>query len=51
MTFTKAQNEELAELLESMQYDIFVEKVEDFTGDVNFGYELLENYYEEIDKI
>ncbi len=51
MTFTKEQNEELRELLEDMRYDVFVEKVEEFTGNVNLGYELLEAFYEEMDRI
>lgn len=50
-TFTKEQNMELAELLEDMRYDTFVDKVEEFTGNVNLGYELLESFYEEMDRI
>lgn len=50
-TFTKEQNRELAELLENMEYDTFVDRVEEFTGDVNLGYELLEKFYEEMDRI
>lgn len=49
--FTKKQNEILSELLENMEYDVFIEKVEEFTGDVNLGYELLESFYEEMDRI
>jgi hypothetical protein len=49
-TFTKEQNMELAELLENMEYDTFVEKVEEFTGDVNLGYDLLDKYYEMLDR-
>ena len=51
MTFTKEQNEILSELLENMEYDTFVDRVEEFSGDVNLGYELLENFYEEMDRI
>ncbi len=50
-TFTKEQNEILSELLENMEYDTFVDRVEEFSGDVNLGYELLENFYEEMDRI
>lgn len=50
-TFTKIQNEELAELLENKEYDTFVEKVEEFTGNIDFGYELLESFYEEMSRI
>lgn len=50
-TFTKEQNMELAELLEDMEYDTFIEKVEEFTGDVNLGYDLLDEYYEMLDRI
>ena len=48
--FTKEQNRELAELLENMEYYEFVEKVEEFTGDANLGYELLDEYYEIMDR-
>ena len=50
-TFTKEQNEILSELLENMEYDTFVDRVEEFSGDVNLGYELLKNFYEEMDRI
>ena len=48
--FTKEQNEILSELLEDMEYGKFVDKVEEFTGDVNLGYDLLDEYYEMLDR-
>lgn len=48
--FTKEQNEILNELLQNMEYDKFIDKVGEFTGDVNLGYELLDEYYEMIDR-
>lgn len=48
--FTNIQNEILNDLLENMEYDKFVEKVEEFTGDTNLGYELLDEYYEMMDR-
>lgn len=48
--FTNIQNEILSDLLENMEYDKFVEKVEEFTGDANLGYELLDEYYEMMDR-
>ena len=48
--FTNIQNEILNDLLENMEYDKFIDKVEEFTGDANLGYELLDEYYEIMDR-
>ena len=48
--FTNIQNEILNELLENREYGEFIDKVEEFTGDVNLGYDLLDKYYEEMDR-
>lgn len=48
--FTKEQNEILSELLEDREYGEFVDKVEEFTGDINLGYDLLDEYYEMLDR-
>jgi len=48
--FTKKQREELSELLMYAEYGKFVDKVEEFTGDVNLGYDLLDEYYEMLDR-
>lgn len=48
--FTKEQNEILSGLLENREYGEFVDKVEEFTGDVNLGYDLLDGYFEMLDR-
>lgn len=48
--FTKEQNEILSENLENMEYDEFVENVGRFTGDIDLGYDLLDEYYEMLDR-
>ena len=49
--FTKKQNEILGENLENMEYDEFIKNVERFTGDINLGYDLLDEYYEAMDRV
>lgn len=48
--FTKEQNEILSENLENMEYNEFIENVTKFTGDINLGYDLLDEYFEMLDR-
>lgn len=48
--FTKKQNMILSENLENREYDEFIENVTKFTGDINLGYDLLDEYYEMLDR-
>lgn len=48
--FTEEQNMILSENLENREYDEFVENVTKFTDDINLAYDLLDEYFEMLDR-